>query len=75
MLVKGLISRQGSDDESDRIKTSCSTLIHNIAGFDSWLNLLPQGDYGAVISGVFKLVVVVSHPNLMNSPVEVSILD
>ncbi|KAK0510773.1 hypothetical protein JMJ35_007205 [Cladonia borealis] len=56
-LIEVATSGLGSDDESDKIKLSCSKIGRNIAGFDNWLNLLPDGDYGAVVCGVFKMVV------------------
>ena len=59
-LIEVATNGLGSDDESDKIKLSCSKIARNIAGFDNWLNLLPDGDYGAVICGVFKMVVLVS---------------
>lgn len=59
-LIEVATSGLGSDDESDKIKLSCSKIARNVAAFDNWLNLLPDGDYGAVVCGVFKMVVLVS---------------
>ena len=50
---------EGSDDESNMAKRSCSKMARNIPDFETWLNLLPDGDYGAVVCGVFRMVVVV----------------
>lgn len=50
---------EGSDDESNISKKSCSKMVRNIPDFETWLSLLPDGDYGAVVCGVFKMVVVV----------------
>ena len=70
-LIEVATSGLGSDDESDKIKLSCSKIARNIAGFDNWLNLLPDGDYGAVICGVFKMVVLVSG-NSISVPLSVT---
>lgn len=56
-VIKAVICQEGSDDESNRAKTSCLRMAKNIPDFETWLNLLPAGDYGAVVSGVFKMVV------------------
>ena len=50
---------EGSDDESNIAKKSCSKMARNIPDFETWLSLLPDGDYGAVVCGVFNMVVVV----------------
>ena len=56
---------EGSDDESNIAKRSCSKMARNIPDFETWLSLLPDGDYGAVVCGIFKMVVVVrKHPLL-----------
>ena len=54
------ISEQGTDDESNKAALACSKMRRHIPAFEAWLSLLPDGDYGAVISGVFKVVVIVS---------------
>lgn len=55
--VKEAAREEGSDDESSIVKSSCSKIIENIPAFEAWLGLLPAGDYGAVICGLFKVVV------------------
>ena len=50
----------GLDDKSRRTKHYCDKIVDNISVFGNWLELLPSGDYGAVVSGVFKMVVQVS---------------
>ncbi len=58
---------EGSDDESNIAKRSCSKMARNIPDFENWLSLLPNGDYGAVVCGVFKMVVVVGNHPLFRS--------
>ena len=61
--IQAATLKEGSDDESNIAKSSCSKMARNIPDFEAWLNLLPTGDYGAVVCGVFKMVVVVGrHP-------------
>lgn len=48
---------EGSDDESNMAKRSCSKMARNIPDFETWLSLLPDGDYGSVVCGVFKMIV------------------
>lgn len=55
--VKAAAHEEGSDDESSIAKTSCSKILRNIPAFEAWLELLPGGDYGAVVCGLFKIVV------------------
>ena len=50
----------GLDEKSRRARQCCDKIVDNISLFGNWLELLPSGDYGAVISGVFKMVVQVS---------------
>jgi len=58
--VKVAAREEGSDDESSIARTCCSTIIANLPAFETWLDLLPSGDYGAVVCGLFKMVVVVN---------------
>ena len=51
---------EGADDESGRAKASCSAILRNLPVFETWLQLLPSGDYGAVIGGLFKMVFAVN---------------
>ena len=37
-------------------------LGENSEVFDNWLRLLPDGDYGSIISGSFHVIIKVSHP-------------
>ena len=50
----------GLDEKSRRTRDCCDKIVNNISMFGNWLELLPSGDYGAVISGVFKMVIQVS---------------
>lgn len=50
----------GLDEKSRRTRHCCDKIVDNISIFGNWLALLPSGDYGAVVSGVFKMVVQVS---------------
>ncbi|KAL9134028.1 MAG: hypothetical protein Q9175_004793 [Cornicularia normoerica] len=47
----------GQDEDSWSARVSCDKIVDNISTFETWLDLLPGGDYGAVIGGVFKMVV------------------
>lgn len=47
----------GQDKDSWSARDSCDKIVDNISTFETWLDLLPGGDYGAVVSGVFKMVV------------------
>lgn len=49
----------GQDKDSWSAKESCNKIVDNIAALETWLDLLPGGDYGAAVSGVFKMVVTV----------------
>ncbi|KAL8791964.1 MAG: hypothetical protein Q9195_005453 [Heterodermia aff. obscurata] len=50
-------TENGLDDRSRRTRDCCDKIVDSISIFGNWLELLPSGDYGAVISGVFKMVV------------------
>lgn len=63
--VKIAAQQEGSDDESSIAKTCCSSIRHNIPALESWLKLLPDGDYGAVVCGLFKMIVGVLDPFLL----------
>jgi len=47
----------GQDRESWSARDSCDKIVDNISAFETWLDLLPSGDYGSIVSGVFKMVV------------------
>lgn len=47
------------DKESWSVIESCDKIVENISAFEAWLDLLPGGDYGAVVSAVFMIVVTV----------------
>ena len=49
----------GEDNDSCSARASCQKIADNISALEAWLELLPDGDYGAVVSGVFKMVVTV----------------
>ena len=49
----------GQDKDSWSAKMSCNKIVDNISTFETWLDLLPNGDYGAVVGGVFRMVVTV----------------
>ena len=49
----------GQDKDSWSARDSCDKIVDNISTFEAWLDLLPSGDYGAVVGGVFKMVVTV----------------
>ena len=51
---------QGKDHANKTVRTCCTTITENISAFETWLSLLPSGDYGSVVSGVFKIAVEVS---------------
>jgi len=53
---------QGKDLDSKSAQTCCAGILENITVFENWLGLLPAGDYGSVICGVFKIVVGVCTP-------------
>ncbi|CAD6587129.1 MAG: hypothetical protein ASARMPREDX12_002758 [Alectoria sarmentosa] len=56
--VKSAKDREdGQDNDSWSARDSCDKIVDNISTFETWLDLLPGGDYGAVVSGVFKMVV------------------
>ena len=58
--VKSAKDREdGQDNDSWSARDSCDKIVDNISTFETWLDLLPGGDYGAVVSGVFKMVVTV----------------
>ena len=48
----------GQDKDSWSAKNSCNKIVDNISTFETWLDLLPGGDYGAIV-GVFRMVVTV----------------
>lgn len=47
----------GQDNDSSSTRHYCDKIVNNISSFETWLDLLPGGDYGAVVGGVFKMVV------------------
>lgn len=49
----------GQDKDSWSARDSCDKIVDNISTFEAWLELLPSGDYGAVVGGVFKMIVTV----------------
>ena len=49
----------GQDKDSWSARDSCDKIVDNVSAFETWLDLLPGGDYGAVVGGVFKMVVTV----------------
>lgn len=49
----------GQDKDSWYARDSCDKIVDNISAFETWLDLLPGGDYGAIVGGVFKMVVTV----------------
>ena len=49
----------GQDKDSWSARDSCDKIVDNISTFETWLDLLPSGDYGSVVGGVFKMVVTV----------------
>lgn len=49
----------GQDKDSWSARDSCDRIVDNISMFETWLDLLPSGDYGAIVGGVFKMVVTV----------------
>ena len=58
--VKNAKDREdGQDKDSWSARDSCDKIVDNISTFETWLDLLPGGDYGAVVGGVFKMVVTV----------------
>ena len=58
--VKNAKDREdGQDKDSWSARDSCDKIVDNIATFETWLDLLPGGDYGAVVGGVFKMIVTV----------------
>lgn len=48
---------EGQDKETWLARDSCNKIVDNISTFETWLDLLPGGDYGATISGVFTMIV------------------
>ena len=50
---------EGQDKDSWSARDSCDKIVDNVSTFETWLDLLPGGDYGAVVGGVFKMVVTV----------------
>lgn len=59
--IEAVVNGPGSNDERRRLRMSCLRIVSSLTGFSHWLDLLPDGDYGAVISGVFKIVIGVSN--------------
>ena len=59
-MITAVIRQEGSDDESNKAKMSCAKISKNLPAFETWLYLLPDGDYGAFVSGVFKMIIGVS---------------
>lgn len=58
--VKAARGREnGQDKDSWFARESCDKIVDNISSFEAWLDLLPGGDYGAAVAGVFKMVVTV----------------
>ena len=57
--IQAAALEEGSDDESNMAKSSCSKMARSIPDFEVWLGLLPNGDYGSVVCGVFNMVLVV----------------
>ncbi len=55
---------EGDDQDKWTVKRCCTTIIETIPAFEGWLKLLPDGDYGAIVCGVFSMVVSVRHPIL-----------
>ena len=53
------IREDGQDKDSWSTRNSYDKIVDNISTFETWLDLLPGGDYGAVVGGVFKMVVTV----------------
>ena len=47
----------GNDENALSRRQKCTQLMNNISAFDGWLNVLPKGDYGAIIGGVFTMLV------------------
>ena len=56
--LNAIQKHENGHDESalSRIQ-KCTQLMNNISAFDGWLNVLPNGDYGAIIGGVFTMLV------------------
>lgn len=48
--------------KSSKVAAHLDKIKQNAAAFESWLELLPTGDYGSSICGVFRLVLAVSLP-------------
>ena len=50
-------SEDGRDNKSMSTRRLCNKIVENVSSFETWLELLPSGDYGAAVSGVFKIIV------------------
>ncbi|KAJ9604441.1 hypothetical protein H2200_011277 [Cladophialophora chaetospira] len=53
------LSKEG-DDNDTKFKKSLRAIGDNAEIFQRWLKLLPDGDYGATVSGAFKILLGVS---------------
>lgn len=49
----------GKDNDSSSARDFCDKIVDNNSAFETWLDLLLGGDYGAVVGGVFKMIVTV----------------
>ena len=65
-------SEVSGDEESWNAKGFCRKIAKNITAFENWLGLLPSGDYGAVVCGVFKMIVGVSKALFSPLPVDLT---
>ena len=54
-------------NERGKVKNIFYRMCDNAAVFENWLSLLPNGDYGAVISGTFVIVLRASPTGMLGS--------
>lgn len=59
-LIAAKAREDGQDKDSWCTRDCYDRIVNNISALETWLNLLPSGDYGAAISGVFKMIVEVT---------------
>ena len=60
-IIQAKACENGQDNESWSARAHCDKIVDNISVLEAWLGLLPDGDYGAVVGGVFKMIVGVSY--------------
>jgi hypothetical protein len=50
------------NEQNELVSKTLRNMSNGIQGFEAWLSLIPNGDYGSIICGVFKVLISVSKP-------------